>query len=51
MGLIFERITELCIYITTSGFLPRYRHYDYGIGFNLLGDGLRDALDPRLNRN
>ena len=21
------------------------------LGFNLLGDGLRDALDPRLNRN
>jgi len=20
------------------------------LGFNLLGDGLRDALDPRLNR-
>jgi ABC-type dipeptide/oligopeptide/nickel transport system permease subunit len=21
------------------------------LGFNLLGDGMRDALDPRLNRN
>jgi ABC-type dipeptide/oligopeptide/nickel transport system permease subunit len=21
------------------------------LGFNLLGDGMRDAFDPRLNRN
>jgi ABC-type dipeptide/oligopeptide/nickel transport system permease subunit len=28
--------------------LPRPRHLVTAVGFNLLGDGLRDIFDPRL---
>ena len=30
--------------------VPGHRDHAHGPRFNLLGDGLRDALDPRLNR-
>lgn len=32
-------------------FFPGFAIMMTVLGFNLLGDGLRDALDPRLNRN
>ncbi len=31
-------------------FFPGVADHADGAGFNLLGDGLRDALDPRLRR-
>ena len=34
----------------TSSSLPGIAITLTVLGFNLLGDGLRDALDPRLNR-
>ena len=30
--------------------LPGRRDRDQRVGFNLLGDGLRESLDPRLRR-
>jgi ABC-type dipeptide/oligopeptide/nickel transport system permease subunit len=47
-------LSEARAYIFTSPhlvFFPGIAITMTVLGFNLLGDGLRDALDPRLNRN
>ncbi len=49
-----QMLSEARNYVFTAPhlvFFPGFAIMLTVLGFNLLGDGLRDALDPRLNRN
>lgn len=49
-----QMLSEARNYVFTAPhlvFFPGFMIMLTVLGFNLLGDGLRDALDPRLNRN
>jgi ABC-type dipeptide/oligopeptide/nickel transport system permease subunit len=49
-----QMLSEARTYVFTAPhlvFYPGFAIMLTVLGFNLLGDGLRDALDPRLNRN
>ena len=49
-GSLSARAIQLILLITVLSLAPGLAIMITVLGFNLMGDGLRDALDPTLNR-